>query len=298
MAKGRGTQQHTEHLAKAATFVAVVRAGSLAAAAKQLAVGKSTLSEQLTALEDALGARLLERTSRGIALTQEGQVFFEGALKSLEAWEEAWSLAGQHRESAAGTLRVAAPVGFEQFLAEIIKGLSAEHPELRYDLSFDDRPLDLVGDGFDVGLRMGAHAASSLSARKLGASPEVFVSSQRLPETLAALQSADWVCHAAFQQAYRNVRREDGEHVSLPAPSVRGVANSTEGALRLVEIGLGIALIPELLVRERIAAGRLRRVFPGFVGRSIPLVAVFPSRRHRSRRVEVFSRAVVDALKS
>ncbi|MCA9642256.1 MAG: LysR family transcriptional regulator [Myxococcales bacterium] len=245
----RPDSEHTEHLAKAATFVAVVRAGSLAAAAKQLSVGKSTLSEQLTALEDALGARLLERTSRGLVLTQEGQVFFEGALKSLSAWEEAWSLAGQHQKRVAGTLRVAAPVGFEQFLAGVVKVLCKEHPELGYDLSFDDRPLDLVGDGFDIGLRMGSHPSSSLSVKKLGETPEVFVSASPSPTTLGALQSADWVCHSAFLHAYRNVRREGGEALTLTAPRVRGVANSTEGALRLVEVGLGIALMPELLVR-------------------------------------------------
>ncbi len=287
---------HAEHLAKAATFVALVRAGSLAAAAKQLAVGKSTLSEQLSALEDALGTRLLERTSRGLKLTQEGELFYAGALSSLSAWDEAWAAATHHQGSAVGTLRVAAPVGFEYFLASVVRRLRVDHPELRYDLSFDDRALDLVGDGFDVGLRMGSHPPSSLSAKKLGESQEVFVSGARLPASESALQSAEWVCHAAFRNAYRNVRRVEGEALTLPAPDVRAVANTTEGTLQLVEIGLGIALLPELLVRGRIASGRLNHAFPGFCGRSIPLVAVFPSKRHRSQRVEVFFDAVSQAL--
>lgn len=283
---------NTEHLAKAASFVSVVRAGSLAAAAKQLSVGKSTLSEQLTALEDAIGARLLERTPRGLKLTQEGELFYEGALKTLEAWEEAWSQAAEYRGTATGTLRVAAPVGFESFLAGVVERLRPAHPALRYDFSFDDRHVDLLGEGFDVGLRVGAQPPSSLSVKKLGESVEVFVANRALPDTLEALQQAEWVCHSAFRNAYANARRLDGEPLELPAPEVRAFANSTEGALCLVEMGLGIALMPELLVRDRVAAGRLRRVFPGFRGRSIPLVAAFPSKRHRSQRVEVFLSAV------
>lgn len=222
-------KDHTDHLAKAVTFVSVVRAGSLAAAAKQLSVGKSTLSEQLTALEDALGARLLERTSRGLKLTQEGQVFYEGALRCLGAWEEAWAGASEQQGAATGTLRVTAPVGFEYLLAGVLQELSESHPDLRYELSFDDRPLDLVGDGYDLGLRMGAQAASSLSAKKLGECAEVFVASRALPDSVQALERAEWVCHSAFRNAYRNARRVSGEPVALPAPRVRALANTTEG---------------------------------------------------------------------
>lgn len=289
-------KDHTDHLAKAVTFVSVVRAGSLAAAAKQLSVGKSTLSEQLTALEDALGARLLERTSRGLKLTQEGQVFYEGALRCLGAWEEAWAGASEQQGAATGTLRVTAPVGFEYLLAGVLQELSESHPDLRYELSFDDRPLDLVGDGYDLGLRMGAQAASSLSAKKLGECAEVFVASRALPDSVQALERAEWVCHSAFRNAYRNARRVSGEPVALPAPRVRALANTTEGVLHLVEIGLGVALIPEWLVRARVADGRLKRVCPSFRGRATPLVAVFPSKRHRAQRVEVLFAALGRAL--
>ncbi len=280
-------------------FVTVVEQGAVTAAARKLGLSKSYVSKQVKALEERLGVRLLHRTSRALSLSSSGKAFFERAAAALEELDAAEAAVVSQQVEAAGTLRVTAPVSFGlRHLLTWLPTFQREHPAVALDVSLSDRVVDLVDEGFDVAIRAGGLAPSSLVARRLApmrlwlvASPG-FVGGR--PAVLAPedLQELPVLRHRQGESwSTLRLRDADGEEqlVRVTGPMVSDNGDVLAAAAMA---GLGVALMPDFLVGAEVASGALVRVLPGWEGPRGGVHAVYPHRRHLSARVRVF----VDAL--
>jgi len=281
------------------TFVAVVEAASFSAAAERLGLAKSAVSRRISELEGRLGAQLLNRTTRRISLTDAGREFYERAQRLLSDLEEAEQSVIAGQAALRGRLRLAAPLSFGLLhLAPALDAFLAEHPELVLDLDLDDRRINLVEEGFDLALRIGELADSSLVARALApirmqlcASAE-YVQRHGLPR-----QPSDLAAHAGLvygnvpeAQQWRFIESGGKSHVVKVPARLR--ANNGDVLLRATLDGLGICVIPTFLCAEALARGDLIALLPGYEAPGTQAYLVYPSRRHLPQRV----RALVEFL--
>ncbi|MFV8751665.1 LysR family transcriptional regulator [Nannocystaceae bacterium ST9] len=275
-------------------FASVVRTGSFTAAARALGVSKSVVSEQVRLLEDRLGARLLERTTRRVQITELGTAVFGSAelvereLRELDARLE------DDRKAPRGQLRVATTHDLgHQLVAPIAATLALRHPELTIDIVADDAPHDLIAGRFDLALRLGKPSDSSLTARRLLDVPEPIVAAPELASAWAGalrprdLQGAPWVRHSLVSGPTMRFSGPRGQ-VDEIGPRVRVQANSGQALRSLLLAGAGLGVLPSAMIADELASGRLRRVCPGWIWKTVTLYALFPSSKHRRRAVEVF----------
>ncbi len=276
-------------------FVRVVESGSFVRAAERMEMSTSSLSRFIADLESHLNARLLNRTTRKLSLTETGQAFYERCVQLLADLEEAEALASRAAAQAHGTIRLTCPHNLAAApLAPAIASFVARHPAVTFDVSVSDRTVDLVEEGFDLAVRVGAVRAELLVARKLGATELVpcasraYIAAQGTPGA-----PADLARHATITYAYSPAPRvwqligADGarHEVRVQGPLH---ANSGELAIGAAIAGLGIAFEPDYVVAPALADGRLVRVLPGFRGPQLDIWAVYPSRRHLSAKVRLF----------
>lgn len=275
-------------------FVKVGELGSFSAAAKRLGSSKSVVSKQIAALEDRLGAKLFHRTTRALSLTEAGAVFLERARTILAELGAAESAVTHLTGELQGTLRVNAPLSFGiRHVSPAIAPFLAEHPNLHLELDLTDRFVDLVEEGYDLALRIGALADSSLIARKLApvnrllcASPEYLERAgvPRMPQDLAK--------HACL--SYRQERRsspwllDNGEtniSVNVTGPLA---SNNGDALLEAARAGAGIVDLPTFYTCDDIRAARLITVLPGWTPPKLALYAVYAPNRHLSLKVRSF----------
>lgn len=265
--------------------------GSFAATAAELGISASAASKAVAALERQLGARLLHRTTRRLALTDAGTRYVERAAAVLQDLQEADAEAAGATTQAAGRLRLNAPMalGLTE-LGAALAAFAAAHPRIALDVEFGDRHVDLLREGFDLGLRATTDPRdSSYTAQRIAsfalhvcASPGYLARHGR-PDTPAALGG-----HACFAYAYASAGarwplRFDGQtHVAI-TPAMR--ANSTPFLKRLVLADLGIAVLPDFVARPEIGTGALVELFPAVSRPELVLYAVTPERRLAPRRV-------------
>ena len=284
------------------TYVAVVDSGSFASAATRLDVSRAMVSKQVQKLEEHLGTRLLNRTTRRLSLTETGRAFYERSVQILGDVNEAEQIAGQMTTLPRGVLRVTIPLSYGQHrLGSIIGAYTQAYPQVQLDIALSDRKVDLVEEGFDVAIRIGALPQSDLIARKLGiahsmvcASP-AYLAAHGTPQVPGELGrhaclsyslsggGADWRLESADEQ------------VIVP---VTGPMKADNGdIIRLAAVaGAGIALQPHFIVGEDIAAGRLVQVLPAWQSAQMGIYAVYPSRKHLSAKVRTFVDFLVAAL--
>lgn len=276
-------------------FVAVVEEGSFTAAADALGLSRAAVSKQVSRLEARLRARLLNRTTRRLSLTEAGQVFHAQARRGLHDIAEAESAVAQLQGAARGMLRLNVPMSFGILhVAPAVGAFLARFPEVRIDMRLDDRKVDLVEEGFDVAIRIGQLPDSSLVARRLCACPRVicatpaYLRSQGEPRV-----PADLARHAAVLYSFA----ESPAQWDLTDPAGRAVAVPVAGPVRinnslaLREVLLadtGLALVPRFIVGPDLRAGRLKAVLPGYRPREVSIYAVYPGRRHLSPKVRAF----------
>ncbi len=274
------------------TFARVARLGSFTGAAQELRISTTAISRRVSDLEGHLGVQLLERNTRRLSLTEVGAGYLERCERLLDDLAELESAAAKRQASVRGTLRVTAGVDFGR---DPVAGLIAEfqraNPETRIDLYLADYFVDLVGEGFDVAVRMGDLADSSLIARRLGASRLVAVAS---PDYLDANggpeHPRELVSHACILDSNGSPRwifRGAEGPVSF-APNPRFAVNSPSVTRDLVLAGEGISVIPHFAVADDLRAGRLVVVLSEYTMRETPLHAVFPPGRRLSSRVRAF----------
>jgi DNA-binding transcriptional LysR family regulator len=274
-------------------FAKVVQAGSFVRAARQLGMPKSTVSRKLLELEARLGARLLERTTRSLRLTDTGRSYYAHAERILLELEEADAAVTELQAAPRGRLRVSAPLNFAQ-LGPIAEKFLTRYPEVQLEISCNDRIVDLIAEGFDLALRVGRLADSTLIARPLGMMRNVLVASPGLLDRQgvpsAPEQLPDWPCIAfggAAERASWELLSASGRTVTIRiAP--RFIVNDFDVLGSAAMSGLGVALLPAQRCVEDLRSGRLRRVLPEWSSIERPLQAVYSSGRHLSPKMTVF----------
>ena len=279
-------------------FVQVVEAGSFTAAARRAGLSKSMVSRRIAALEDRLAARLLNRTTRRLTLTETGSAFYERAARLVAEADEAELLASQLDAEPRGRLRVAAPMSFGFLhLASALAAFAAEYPRLVVDLDLDDRFVDLASEGQDMAVRIGRLSDSSLVARRLApcrlcivASPDYLArrGTPERPEDLAGHDSLVYSNTSAAEQ-WRFVGVSER---LAPRLTVRLQANNGDALCAAAEAGLGLAVLPSFLAAPAVARGRLRIVLADHPLEESGIYAVYPAHRHLSAKV----RRLIDFL--
>ncbi|MFC3097513.1 LysR family transcriptional regulator [Alteraurantiacibacter palmitatis] len=272
------------------TFVAVAEAGSFSAAATGQGVTQSTVSKQVAALESHLEARLFQRTTRSLALTEEGQRFYDAAKQALAAIDEA-----KARISAApqakGLVRVTCPQSLaERKVAAMVKQFLDCHPGIAVELVISDRALNLVSDNLDMAIRVGQLVDSQLIARRIGvarrmlaASPE-YLARAGVPVIPADLKDHDCVLFSLLG-AGNEWRFTGGRSVRVNG-RLRANCPSTLRAAALA--GADIVQSARWLFEDDLATGRLLPVLPDFEPEPMPIHAVLPSGHHISARTRIF----------
>jgi DNA-binding transcriptional LysR family regulator len=282
-------------------FTAVVDAGSFSAAALRMRSSKSLVSRQIAALESALGARLFQRTTRSLTLTEEGRRYHVQVVRILADIAEANQSLSNLQAAPRGLLRVNAPMSFGYLhLAPAIPDFLQQCPEVELDLTMNDRYVDLIEEGVDLALRLGRLADSSLVARKLAPARRVvcaspaYLKARGVPQTPDDLKQHQCLCYSniAANDEWRFVRR-DGK--SWPV-EVKGRLHANNGdALREAALkDLGLVYLPTFIVGRDLQSGALVSVLTDYVAQDSGLYAVYPHARHLSPKV----RAFVDFLAS
>lgn len=278
-----------------ATFAAVVDRGGFTAAARSLGISKSAVSKQISGLEARLGTRLLNRTTRRLSPTEAGLAFYERAARIVaeaEAGEHAVNdLAGAPR----GRLRVSAPMSFGiRKLAPALGAFASDYPDVQVDLSLNDRFIDLVDEGFDIAVRIGMLKNSSLIARKLCPMEMIACAA---PSYLAAAAPisvpADISRHRCLVYTLTDRPSEwrltgpDGQgHSVTVSPAMQ--ANNGDVLAAMAAAGGGLAFLPDFIVDEMIADGRLRRVLGDHQGTAGAVHLVYPAMQHLATKVRAF----------
>jgi DNA-binding transcriptional LysR family regulator len=285
-------------------LMAVVEAGSMARAAQALGLSSSGVGRAIARLEKRVGVRLLERTTRTMALTDEGRRFYEEVGPHLDGIEQAAMTAA----GAAGVVRGRLRVNVDPFFSRIVLAAQVvtflkRHPDVRVELIMRDHVGDLVADGFDLAMRFGEPPSGSLVARKLietriltVAAPDFVARYGRPkhPSEVAGLPCIDFY-DAADARPFEWEFRRDHEVMSV-RPASRLMVSDVGAMLSACEAGVGIAQIMQLGSRELLAEGRLVELFPDWSGELFPLYALYPSRQLRAAKVRTFIEFTVDLL--
>ena len=273
-------------------FASVVSAGSMSAAGRELGLSPAVVSKRLRRLEDRLGTRLLQRTTRQISLTEAGQGYYERVVAILAGIEEAEAFVTRRSELARGTLKVSAPTSFGRMhIAPHINAFMEANPDLSINLVLSDEFVDIVGDGFDIAVRIAELSDSSLVARKLApvhrilcAAPS-YLRAHGEPRTMEDLSRH--VCLPAHNGESWRLEGPDGPFTHRPHGPLQ--TNSSEVIRECVIGGVGIALRSTWDVGEELSAGRLVRVLPQYEGsRNVAIHALYASRRFLPAKVRVF----------
>ena len=280
-----------------AVYARVVELGGFTAAAEALGLSKSMVSRQISTLEDALGVRLLNRTTRRIALTEAGAVVFERAqrivMEAQEAAEEATCVEGAVR----GQLRINAPMSFGiSQLGPVMPEFMARYPELTVDLVLNDRRVNLIEEGFDVSLRISALTDSSLIARQLAPVERYIVGSPAyfekhgVPKRPSDLAGHDFMLYTLLARPnileMENAKGEK-EQVELKG---RFLCNNADAMVEMMLKGMGLVFSPDVLCHQHLKSGALVRVLEDWTVPALTLHAIYPHSRHLAAKV----RACVD----
>jgi DNA-binding transcriptional LysR family regulator len=295
------------------TFVRVVEAGSFSAVALESNTTQSAVSKQVAALERELGAKLLTRTTRSLALTEEGGRYVEQVRRLVAEIAEAESVLRTGEQALTGWLRVAASVGFGRLkLMPLVKSFLAEHRGVRIDLRLNDGFVDLVEQGIDVAVRLGEMSDSSLIARRIGTMRRWLVVHRnylrRLPKGKKAPRTPEDLlqhnCLVYTEVLWRNSWTfTAGPGAPEPVGATRVVrvegnlqTNSSEVIRASVLAGMGIGYSPTWLFDEELASGEVQQLLPDWEAAAIPIHLVSPRERRHSAKVKAFAEYVAKAM--
>lgn len=276
-------------------FCLLVKQGSLAATARELNLTPPAVSRRLSQLEERLGVRLLNRTTRRISLTSEGEVYFGNALRILSDIEEMEHLVSSSRAAPRGLLRVNAPLGFgRSYIGPAISAFSRRYPDVEVQLHLTDRPIGLPDEAIDVSIRFGELPDSRLIAKKIAANRRLLVASPAY--LLAAGTPAyphDLVQHQCIvlrqnETAYGNWRVSRGKQTETVKVHGKLSTNDGEVALNWALEGHGILMRAEWDVAKYLRSGRLLQVLPDFDTPPADIYAVYLERLNLSAKVACF----------
>ncbi|SON54596.1 D-malate degradation protein R [Hartmannibacter diazotrophicus] len=273
-------------------FARVVTAGSMSAAGREMALSPAVVSKRIRRLEDRLGTRLLQRTTRQIALTEAGQGFYERIVAILASIEEAESYVSRRSALARGTLKVSAPTSFGRMhIAPYLGEFLDKNPDLGVNLVLSDDFVDVVGEGFDLAIRIAELADSSLVVRRLAPTHRILCASPKYLEKHGMPQSIDDLAeHVCLAAAHQDPWRLEGPGGPIAVRASGPVqTNSSEVVRELTLAGVGIALRSTWDIGPDLSAGKLKIVLPDYrASKHVGVYAVYPSRRFLAAKVRVF----------
>lgn len=289
------------NLNRLAVFVAVVEAASITGAARRLGLAKAMVSKHLQRLEAELGASLVARSTRRLSLTDAGASFYAASRRIVQEAEEAIAVAGSSIVEPRGTLRVSTPVDYgADVVTPVAATLAKRYPGLTIELVGEDRVVDLIGEGFDVAVRIARLPDSSLRALQIGRVSTWLVASPALlgtrpaPRTLEAAAQYPFVALSVLPNPLvRTFTGPGGQRRAVrlkPALWVNTAVAVREAALS----GAGIALMSDFAATRDLAEGRLLRLVPNWTLPSRGIHVVFAPSAYQSKRLRVF----IEALKS
>jgi DNA-binding transcriptional LysR family regulator len=283
-------------------FVRVVESGNFSAVARELGIGQPTVSKQIASLEAHLGAQLLMRTSRKVALTDAGRDFFESASRLIADLDAAESRIGRGLKSPSGRVRVSVAPSFGALcVVPALPEFFRRYPDLGVEILVSDRSANLIEDGIDVGIRMGKLSESSLIARKIATTPVVVVASP------AYLEERGEPTKPSELPGHRCVvfSSQTGPRPWRFAGRIGAVSYLPDGVLRTndgeeiraaVLCGLGVAQVPHWLCARDLEAGAVRRILRRYEPGAIPISAVRPANRRPATKVSVFIDFLAETL--
>jgi DNA-binding transcriptional LysR family regulator len=288
----------TQDLARIRAFVQVYDSGGFSAAARQHGRSKALLSKYVTDLEDYLGVRLMNRTTRKLGLTEAGEAYYREASQLLQQFDDLDATIADQTAAPRGLIRVSAPRNLgESTLAPVIFDFLVSHPQVSIDLRLEDRYVDLVDEGIDLALRISNLQDSSLIARKIAdmsvvcvASPEL-LKAHGVPKSPEGLRQIPCIVDTNFQGQANWRFIEGGKTVSIHVNGPVKV-NSPLAAKQAALAGLGIALLPSYLATDELTQGTLVSLLADKLPAGQMLQAVYPHRRHLAGKV----RALIDHL--
>ena len=276
------------------TYATVVSEGSFSKAAERLGRSPQLVSKYVAQLEDRLGVRLLNRSTRRLSVTEAGQAYFERCQGIVAEVDELENAVGNMSEAVRGVLRINAPMTFGMHhLTPAIAEFQAAHPDLRVDLALDDRVIDIVREGFDLAIRIADLEASSLVARRLApvnlvvcASP-AYLERRGRPESPQDLSSHECLgyTYSAARDRWRFTSDNGDEDVQV---SGRFCANNGDALRTAALAGHGLIMQPTFIVGDDLRAGRLVRVMPHYRVTALNVYAVYAHRQFLSNKVRAF----------
>jgi len=288
-------------LAGMRVFAAVVEAGSFAGAADKLTLSRGMATRYVAQLEAALGARLLNRTTRHLSLTEAGSEYYQRAVQVLGLVEEAGASVAEGAAAPRGTLRVSAPVSFgARHLGRAITTYLRRHPEVEIDLTLNDRAVDLVEEGFDLAIRIGRRIDDSLIARKitrarmaLCAAP-AYLKAHGTPRAPADLARHNCISYAYAARGDWRFRRGTEERSVRVTGNMRG--NNGDVLMEAAIAGLGVIRQPTFLAHEALRRKQLVRLLPRWEIEEMSVYAVYPNRKHLPPKVRSFIDHLCESL--
>ena len=279
-------------------FSRVVERGSLSRAAEDLGIGQSTVSKALAGLEQTVGTQLVLRSTRRVTVTEAGLRFHRETRSMLETWEAA-TQALTEGDELRGTLKIHGPVVLgELYLGPIAVAFQRQHPAVRCELTFFDGFVDLVAEGADLALRLGAVTDASIIRRRLGSMQRLLVASpdylarRGRPRSPSDLERHDWV---RFTGLAGGDTQRIGRHQVRLTPTF--LANNAVTLKHAALGGLGVALVTRWLVHDELRSGALIEVLPRHPLTALEVNAVFPTPRFIPRRVRQFVAALEAGLR-
>lgn len=287
-------------------FMAVVDAGSFIAGSHAMGLSRSAAGKAITRLEERLGTRLLNRTTRALSLTDEGREFYQRGLQILASVDDAEASVAGTKSTARGVLRLTVPAAFGRLLLlPLLAKYLAAWPDVQVEMSFSDRLADLVDEGFDLAVRMGVTAPDTRLVSRvvakyqtvLCASP-TYLAKHGEPRDVDALTGHDCLLFSSRNQK-QSWRLRDDQGIWVKAMGRSRLRLDNGEAIRDAALsGLGIAYLPDFLVNEELATGRLKQVLTGVEGEEVRIVTLYPNKRLLEPRVRRFIDLMVEELGS
>ncbi|SFC57625.1 LysR family transcriptional regulator [Pseudoalteromonas denitrificans] len=285
-----------EELKRIGIFTKVVQAKSFSEAARQLGVAKSAVSKQIRLLEDQIDVRLFNRSTRKLSLTEAGEIYYRHCEHIVNRAEFALDELHNYQNQPTGTLRISAPIPFGRtILIPVIKQLRELYPKLNVDLQLDDKIVNVVEQGIDLTLRVGALQDSNLIAKKLCDTPAVLIASPQylvnygLPNKPSALVNHQWLALSVQASPYAKTffHKITGEKTSVSLQGNLSI-NSVESIIAAALNGLGVAMLAKVTIEELLKSGQLVSLLSDYQAAPVPIYAVYPHREYLPSKVKIF----------
>jgi len=293
---------NTDLLDGVAVFVETINAGSFTAAANALRHSTSYVSKTITRLEKRLGSRLLNRTTRTISLTDAGRAYFERCNQIVIDAENAERSLNQLQDKPSGLLRINAPGSFgSKYLLDVFAQFMHRYPEVKLEIEFNDRLIDVVAEGYDVVIRVGEIKDSNLVARKFTSSHSVVVASpdylkrKGCPKRAEELVQHECIAYSLLPTPTQWVFYKDGKRTNVTIDP-RAMCNSAEIEIAMVGQGIGITRLPLFTCEKEVANGKLQIILDDYDQIKYDIFAVYPHRQYLTAKVRAFVDFLVAAF--